>query len=84
MVGFAAETQELAKYAVEKLHKKNLDLLVANDVTMAGAGFDADTNIVKLFFPNGTMEALPQMSKAELGGVILDRIAEMRKNLLQN
>ena len=84
LVGFAAETQELAKYAVEKLHKKNLDLLVANDVTMAGAGFDADTNIVKLFFPNGTMEALPQMSKAELGGVILDRIAEMRKNLLQN
>lgn len=77
LVGFAAETQDLAKYALEKLQKKNLDMLVANDVTVAGAGFDADTNIVKLFFPDGNIEELPQMSKTELGGVLMERIAKL-------
>ena len=77
LVGFAAETQDLAKHAMEKLRRKNLDMLVANDVTMAGAGFDADTNIVKLFFSDGTVEELPQMSKAELGGVLMERIGKL-------
>ena len=77
LVGFAAETQDLAKHALEKLHRKNLDMLVANDVTMTGAGFDADTNIVKLFFSDGTVEELPQMSKTELGGVLMERIFKL-------
>jgi len=74
LVGFAAETQELLAHATEKLRKKNLDMLVANDVTQVGAGFDADTNIVKVLSKDGSVEELPQMSKAELGHVILDRI----------
>ena len=74
LVGFAAETQDLLKHAEEKLRKKNLDMLVANDVTMAGAGFDADTNIVRLFFSDGTTEELPQMRKTDLGELLMDRI----------
>ena len=74
LVGFAAETQELVAHAAEKLHKKNLDMLVANDVTQSGAGFDADTNIVKILSRDGSLEELPMMSKSELGRVVLDRI----------
>ena len=74
LVGFAAETQELVAHATEKLRKKNLDMLVANDVTVSGAGFEADTNIVKILTPDGAIEELPQMSKQELGRLILDRI----------
>lgn len=66
LVGFAAETQELLQHATAKLEGKNLDMLVANDVTMAGAGFQSDTNIVKLLFADGRVEDLPQMSKREL------------------
>lgn len=74
LVGFAAETQDLLKNAAEKLRKKNLDMLVANDVTAAGAGFESNTNIVKVLFPDGTMDELPQMTKLELGDLILDRV----------
>lgn len=74
LVGFAAETQELEKNALEKLRSKNLDLLVANDVTRPGAGFDVDTNIVTIFYPDGSAEHLPQMSKIEVGHQILDRV----------
>jgi len=74
LVGFAAETQELVANAAEKLRKKNLDMLVANDVTQSGAGFDADTNIVKILSRDGSVEELPLMSKAELGRVVLDKI----------
>lgn len=74
LVGFAAETQELVAHAAEKLHKKNLDMLVANDVTQSGAGFDADTNIVKILSRDGSLEELPLMSKSDLGRVVLDRI----------
>lgn len=74
LVGFAAETQDLLKHATEKLRKKNLDMLVANDVSLAGAGFESDTNIVRLLTPDGVAEELPQMTKAELGSLILDRI----------
>ncbi len=74
LVGFAAETQELLANAAEKLRKKNLDMLVANDVTQSGAGFDADTNIVKILSRDGSVEELPLMSKSELGRVVLDKI----------
>lgn len=75
LVGFAAETQDLLKHAKEKLHKKKVDMLVANDVTVAGAGFDSDTNIVRLLYADGAVEELTKMSKLELAGMILDRIA---------
>lgn len=78
LVGFAAETQDLIAHATDKLRRKNVDMLVANDVTMSGAGFESDTNIVKILFPDGTVEELPQMSKQELGQVILDRVLARR------
>jgi phosphopantothenoylcysteine decarboxylase/phosphopantothenate--cysteine ligase len=81
LVGFAAETQELIVHATEKLKKKNLDMLVANDVTMNGAGFESDTNIIKILTRDGAIEELPQMSKLDLGQVILDRILSKRPDL---
>lgn len=74
LVGFAAETQELLVHAQDKLTRKNLDMIVANDITVPGAGFNVDTNIVKLLYRDGHMEELDKMSKEELAGIILDRI----------
>lgn len=73
LIGFAAETQELLKHAREKLKNKNLDMIVANDVTQEGAGFDGDTNIVRFLMADGNMEELPQMTKQEVAEVLLDR-----------
>ncbi|MFZ5633395.1 MAG: bifunctional phosphopantothenoylcysteine decarboxylase/phosphopantothenate--cysteine ligase CoaBC [Bacillota bacterium] len=78
LVGFAAETRDLDENARQKLARKNLDLLVANDVTMPGAGFGADTNIVKLFFAGGRSESLPVMDKSEVAHKILDAVLEIR------
>ena len=72
-VGFAAETDHVAAHAQEKLIKKNLDMIVANNVTRPGAGFNTDTNIVTLITKEGS-EALPIMSKREVADAILDRI----------
>ncbi|MFO7983026.1 MAG: bifunctional phosphopantothenoylcysteine decarboxylase/phosphopantothenate--cysteine ligase CoaBC [Desulfuromonadales bacterium] len=77
VVGFAAETGDLVKNAREKLQRKNLDLIVANDVTAEGAGFDVDTNIVRFLFPDGRMEEFPQMSKAEVSEKLLDAVCRM-------
>ena len=74
LIGFAAETEDLVKHATEKLKKKNLDMIVANDVTQEGAGFDGDTNVVRLLTADGKVEALPQMTKAEVAEAILDRV----------
>lgn len=74
LIGFAAETEHLEEYARKKLLQKNLDLIVANDLTQAGAGFGVDTNIVKLIDRSGIVEDLPLMSKADLSNRILDRI----------
>jgi len=74
LVGFAAETQELVANATEKLCRKNLDMLVANDVTLPGAGFESETNIVKLFTKDGSYEELPQMSKQDLARLLLDKV----------
>lgn len=79
LVGFAAETEELLKHAAEKLHKKNLDLVVANDVTQEGAGFDQDTNVVRLLTPDGAVEELPQMSKAAVAEKLLDKVLSLLK-----
>ncbi|ADI01636.1 MAG TPA: bifunctional phosphopantothenoylcysteine decarboxylase/phosphopantothenate--cysteine ligase CoaBC [Syntrophothermus lipocalidus] len=77
LVGFAAETQDLIANAVDKMHKKNLDLLVANDVTLEGAGFGTDTNIVTIISRQGDTTPLPGMAKSDLANVILDRISEL-------
>ncbi len=75
LVGFAAETEDLLSNARQKLKEKNLDLIVANDVTREGAGFDVDTNIVRLLYRDGRDEEFPQMSKDDVAGMLLDRIA---------
>jgi phosphopantothenoylcysteine decarboxylase/phosphopantothenate--cysteine ligase len=77
LVGFAAETEKLVAHAREKLQRKNCDLMVANDVTAPDAGFEVDTNRVKLLFPDGRVEELPVMEKSQLAHLLLDRIGEM-------
>ena len=72
LVGFAAETDHLTEHAAEKLQRKNLDMIVANDVTRPGAGFGVDTNIATLITREG-MEERPLQSKRELAEDILDR-----------
>jgi phosphopantothenoylcysteine decarboxylase/phosphopantothenate--cysteine ligase len=79
LVGFAAETGDLLKNAGKKLSEKNLDMVVANDISQAGAGFNIDTNIVKLIFKGGRVEELSIMGKEELADVILDRVVDMKK-----
>lgn len=78
LAGFAAETDHVVKHAKEKLAAKNLDLIVANDVTRPGAGFNTDTNIVTLITADRT-EDLPIMTKRAAAEIILDRILEIRK-----
>ena len=77
LVGFAAETEELVANAREKLRKKNLDLVVANDVGAKDAGFAAETNRVTLVSGDGEVEALPLLSKQEVAHRILDRVARL-------
>ncbi|SEB44394.1 bifunctional phosphopantothenoylcysteine decarboxylase/phosphopantothenate--cysteine ligase CoaBC [Paenibacillus sp. GP183] len=76
VVGFAAETDKLDEYALDKLKRKNCDLLVANDVSQEGAGFGTDTNIVKIFDSRGLVESLPMMSKVEIARKLLKLVAE--------
>jgi len=79
LVGFAAETEDLVNNARQKVTKKNLDFLVANDVTQPGAGFGTDTNIAKLVFPDGRIESLPMMDKLELADRIWDEVVKLRQ-----
>jgi phosphopantothenoylcysteine decarboxylase/phosphopantothenate--cysteine ligase len=79
VVGFAAEAERLLENAARKLLKKRLDLIVANDITQEGAGFDVDTNIVTLLFPDGCRKPLEKMSKIEVARHILDEVVELRK-----
>ncbi len=79
IVGFAAETEDLVENAAAKLHSKRLDLLVANDVSQNGAGFDVDTNIVTLIFPDGRKMALEKMSKLDVANRVLDQVVEIRR-----
>jgi phosphopantothenoylcysteine decarboxylase/phosphopantothenate--cysteine ligase len=78
VVGFAAETDQVVENAAAKLRSKHLDLMVANDVTQAGAGFDVDTNIVTLLFADGRRQPLEKMSKLEVAHHILDAVVELR------
>lgn len=78
LVGFAAETQQVTDNAVKKLHKKNLDMIVANDVTAEGAGFGVDTNIVTLITHQG-LTPLPKMTKRQVGDRILDEALKLHQ-----
>ena len=78
LVGFAAETQNVMANAQKKLASKNLDLIVANDVTAEGAGFGVDTNIVTLITRDSS-EALPKMSKHDVADRIWDKALTLRK-----
>ena len=78
LVGFAAETDHVTEHAQGKLRKKNLDLIVANDVTKPGAGFGVDTNIASLITAQGTEER-PLQSKRALAEDILDKVLALRK-----
>jgi phosphopantothenoylcysteine decarboxylase / phosphopantothenate---cysteine ligase len=81
VVGFAAETENIAENARKKLTSKNADLIVANDVTAEGAGFDHDTNIVTLFSRDGRNLPLPRMTKSEVAQRILDEVLRLRSVL---
>lgn len=77
LVGFAAETVDLEQCASAKLNEKNLDMVVANDVSREDAGFNVDTNRALLLLRNGRRIDCPLMSKWELAGLILDQIPEL-------
>jgi phosphopantothenoylcysteine decarboxylase/phosphopantothenate--cysteine ligase len=77
LVGFAAETQDLTANAGEKLKAKNLDLIVANDVSREDAGFGSDTNRVKILSRDGEVEDCPLMTKEETADRILDRVKDL-------
>ncbi len=77
LVGFAAETQHLLEYAKAKLEKKNLDMIVANDVSRKDAGFNVDTNAVKLLYRDGTVQELPVMTKYKLANELLNMVIKL-------
>jgi len=78
LIGFAAETEKLEESAADKLRRKKLDLIVANDVSREGAGFAVDTNIVTLIGDDGRAESWPKLAKDEVADRILDRLAAIR------
>jgi phosphopantothenoylcysteine decarboxylase / phosphopantothenate---cysteine ligase len=78
-VGFAAESQELEKNAADKLARKGLDMIVANDITAPGSGFGTDTNQVTIIDKSGASETLPLLSKYEVAQRILDRVVPLLK-----
>jgi phosphopantothenoylcysteine decarboxylase/phosphopantothenate--cysteine ligase len=79
LVGFAAETHDVLENGRAKLEKKNLDMLVLNDVSKPGAGFDYDTNIVRFLHRSGEEEQMDIMSKEKVADLILDRVIKLRK-----
>jgi phosphopantothenoylcysteine decarboxylase/phosphopantothenate--cysteine ligase len=82
VVGFAAETENIIEYARSKMEKKNLDLMVANDITKNGAGFDGDTNIAAILRRgNSDTIEIPLMSKRELADKILDEVVKLRQKV---
>lgn len=78
LVGFAAETDEVESYALDKLRRKNADLIVANDVSRAGLGFASESNAALLLDAAGGRLAVPATSKRELAERVLDRVAALR------
>lgn len=81
VVGFAAESEDILLNAERKLHEKKLDMIVANDISLEGAGFDVDTNIVTLLWRDGRKESLPIMSKRDVARRLLAEIETLRKSV---
>ena len=79
IVGFAAETENLIEHASEKLKKKNLDLIVVNDVSKAGIGFGSDENEVIIIEKSGSTKRVPRLSKDEVAKIILDSVKKIMK-----
>lgn len=77
LIGFAAETQDVITYGKEKVRKKNLDMLVANDVSKLNAGFDVDTNEVTFIYPGDQIVSLPNMSKLDVAEGIIQALADL-------
>ena len=77
LIGFAAETQDVITYGIEKVRKKNLDMLVANDVSKSNAGFDVDTNEVTFIYPGDQIVNLPNMSKLDVAERIIQALADL-------
>ncbi|MDQ0914143.1 bifunctional phosphopantothenoylcysteine decarboxylase/phosphopantothenate--cysteine ligase CoaBC [Paenibacillus sp. V4I5] len=76
IIGFAAETERLDEHAMDKLNRKNCDLIVGNDVSQEGAGFGGDTNVVRFYDRNGLVEALPIQSKKDVARRLLELAAD--------
>lgn len=81
LVGFAAETQSVDEYAREKLNRKNADMIVANNITAAGAGFGTDTNLVTIYKRNGEKDELPLMTKDEVAKKILEQAYKIKEEI---
>ena len=78
IVGFAAESHDLVAAAHRKLERKGCDLMVANDISRAGSGFDVDHNTVVFLWPGGEIEELPTLPKADVAAQLLDRVEKLR------
>lgn len=78
IVGFAAESQDVVAAAQRKLARKGCDLIVANDISRADAGFEVDENAVLFIWPNGEVEELPLLPKAGVAAQLFDRIEKLR------
>ncbi len=78
LVGFAAETEDLVNNARKKINAKNLDMIVANDVSRKDAGFQTDTNAVKIIYADGRVEDSPLMGKIDVAHLILDRAKALK------
>lgn len=79
LVGFAAESTDLLANARQKLQSKRLDLVVANDITQPGAGFDGDTNIVRFLYRDGQVEEFPEMGKPEVAEALIQRLVRLEQ-----
>jgi phosphopantothenoylcysteine decarboxylase/phosphopantothenate--cysteine ligase len=77
LVGFAAETENAVDNAIQKLEKKNLDMIVANNVLDEGVGFESDFNRVSIVFPGGQAIQTEKMTKVEISQIILDKVEEI-------
>ena len=84
LVGFAAETEDLRSHAQAKLSAKRLDLIVANDVTLEGSGFDSDYNTVVILGSNGLERQLPRLTKGDVANEILNEVIALRARLQSN
>ncbi len=79
VIGFAAETENIIEHALDKLKRKNLDLIIANNVAQAGIGFGSEDNEVTIIDRSGTTKQVPKLSKDEIAHIILDSVKKLIK-----